>query len=447
MTFEPVPLTIAQLSQEHPQYVANSPAWRTIEALRSGYGAIKKNVGKYLPRRPVEDDELYELRKAKLCYSPVMAHVVRTYAGKLVEAGIVFPETTNKVWLDLRGNSAAVGKPKRGELSLLSDIFRSLLYFGKAYTMVDLPKQVTQARSTFELRQNGYKPYFTSISPLEVINWGEGWYVLKQYVQDSTPFTANPLHCLFTYIGLDKTYRYSVPVKLEDVEDCEGNLVPQIAKVLYKNEWQKPDEFMTFDVTEIIAGVGSDRLVMTTVDDDEWLCYALYNKQIQHLRIENAWVDAGYLSGTVQRVFTPSDPTVNDDPRVSYSDDSTRRDLAQAGNTHILIGKGYSFVESSGTALANLEQMLDKIEQQIKVVANLHFASSSKGTLQQSGLSKQMDMSLLTGIMHEYGLVVLDSYNALLAQVARILSIDPVIVHGAGKSTLKWAMPRQRFSG
>jgi hypothetical protein len=296
--------------------------------------------------------------------------------------------------------------------------------------MVDMPMAASTARSTFELKQLKLKPYITSISPLEVINWGEGWYVIRQFIQNTEPFSSVSTYALFSYLGDSVTVRYKVPVKVEDKPDDQGNLVPTICKVLYRGEWLKPDDGMFFDPTEVINGVGADRLIATMVDDDEWLCSSLYNKQIQHLRIENAWTDAGYLSGTVQRVFTPSDPHVNDDPRVSYSDDQTAKDLAQAGNTHILIGKGYSFVESSGTALGNLEGMLDKIESQIKAIANLHFASGSTGVLQQSGMSKKLDMGLLGGIMKEYGVVVLDTYNALLSVVARLLSIDPVTVGG-----------------
>jgi hypothetical protein len=378
----------------------------------------------------VEDDELYKLRIAKLCYSPVMAHIVRTYAGKLTVSGIDFPETAEVAWEELRKNSAAVGQTKRSEMSLISDIFRSVLYFGRAYTMVDMPVAASAARSTFELKSLKLKPYFTSVSPLEVINWGDGWYVIKQFIQSTEPFSSASTFALFSYLGDNITVRYKVPVQVEEKPDEQGNLIPTISKVLWKEEWVKPDDTMFFEPTEVINGVGADRLIATLVDDDEWLCSSLYNKQIQHLRIENAWTDAGYLSGTVQRVFTPSDPHVNDDPRVSYSDDQTAKDLAQAGNTHILIGKGYSFVESSGTALGNLEGMLDKIETQIKVIANLHFASASKGALEQSGLSKKMDMGLLTGVMKDYGAVVLESYNALLAVVARLMRLQPVEVGG-----------------
>lgn len=430
MDFQPIPLTVEQLSSQHPTYSANSAAWYTIDTLRSGFDSIQKNVEKYLPKRPVEDDELYTLRTAKLCYSPVMSHVVRTYAGKLTLAGIDFPENADHVWGDLRENNAAKGQPKRSEMALISDIFRSLMYFGVAYTIVDMPVEASAARSVYDLKASKLKPYFTVISPLDVINWGDGWYILKQFVQDTAPFAPVGTFALFSYVGQDITVRYKVPVKIEDIADSQGNLVPTISKVLIKGEWEKPDETMFFEPTEILPGVGSDRLVRTALDTDEWLCGSLYNKQIQHLRIENAWTDAGYLSGTVQRVFTPSDPHANDDPRVSYSDDQTAKELAQAGNTHILIGKGYSFVESSGTALGNLEGMLDKIESQIKVIANLHFASSQKTGLQQSGLSKRLDMVLLEGVMMDYGAVVLDTYNSLLQMVAKIIGVSPVEVGG-----------------
>ena len=90
MKFDNLP--ISRLDSQHPEYTLLSPVWRTLDTLRQGFPAIKANVSKYLPKRPVEDDELYALRIAKLAYSPVMAHVVHTYTGKIAMAGINFPE-------------------------------------------------------------------------------------------------------------------------------------------------------------------------------------------------------------------------------------------------------------------------------------------------------------------------------------------------------------------
>ena len=428
MKFDNLP--ISRLDSQHPEYTLLSPAWRTLDTLRQGFPAIKANVSKYLPKRPVEDDELYALRIAKLAYSPVMAHVVHTYTGKIAMAGVDFPENVDPIWDVLRASNADPRELKRDEITLVSEILTNLLYFGRSHVMVDVPEQATTARSSYELRQSKLTPYFTSVSPLDIINWGQGWFVLKQFVTECEPFTPVKLFVQYSYFGEGVVCRYKIPVEVTMVEDCDGNKYPDIHKVFYKDEWTKPTDEMTWAPTSIVEGAGIDRLITTKVSEDKWLCLSLYNKQIQHLRIENAWTDAGYLSGTVQRVFTPADPVVADDVRFSYDTDSVAKELEKAGNAHILIGKGYSFVESSGTALGNLEQMLDKIESQISKIANLSFVSGKKQALEQSGLSKRLDMSLLDGTLKEYGNILIDTYNTLLSKVASLISIAPVEVGG-----------------
>ncbi len=74
--------------------------------------------------------------------------------------------------------------------------------------------------------------------------------------------------------------------------------------------------------------------------------------------------------------------------------------------------------------------MLEKIEAQISKIANLHFASSKSGVLQQSGVSKQLDMSLLEGVMREYGNILIDFYNEVLIKVSQLLLLPPVEVEG-----------------
>lgn len=426
MKFEPK--TIAELSAEHPEYVVNAPVWRTIDTLKKGYPAIKYNVCKYLPKRPVEAEELYKLRTAKMSYTPIMSRIVGTYVGKLVSAGVGFPEKADKLWDALRANNSRPGVTKRSELSLMSEVFSSILHYGRVHVAVDVP-EVT-VRSNYELRASKVMPYFTVLSPLEVINWGEGWLTLKQYIQKSEPFQPASTFALFTYVGQDVRAEYEVPVKLADKADADDNLYQSIHRVKVKGEWLVPNEDVRFAPTKVTQGVGIDRIVTATGNDEKWLCLSLYNKQVSHLRMENAWVDSGYLSGTVQRVFTPEDAKPNDDPRVSFSNKGVNKELEKAGNAHILIGKGYSFVESSGNALANLEGMLDKIEAQMKEIANLHFASGDKGTLQQSGTSKKVDMALLEGNLTEYGSLVLDIYNELLAKVSMMFRLVPVEATG-----------------
>lgn len=421
-------LTLSQLDQRHVDYQNNLDSWLTILALRAGFPAIKANADYFLPKRPVEDDELYKLRLAKLVYSPVMSHVVHTYCGKMAESGIDFPEELQTAYSDIRKNNAAEDCPNRDEQSFISEIFAELLYFGRCHVLVDVPESASESRSAYELRRSKLLPFFSIIPVNEIIQWGDDWLIRKQFITEAPPFQALQTIARYTYMAKGQSVVYEIPVQTckagnDGVQDI------RIAKVYHKGEWVVPDDSIKYNPISK-SPVGYERIVSSVLTDDQWLCMSLFNKQVQHLRIENAWTDAGYLSGTVQRVFTPMDPAVSDDPRVTYDTGAVEEQLKKAGNAHILVGKGYSFVESSGTALANLEAMLDKIEQQISKIANLHFASGKTGALQQSGVSKQLDQSLLEGVMLEYGSVLIDFYNSVLAKVSELILLPPVEVGG-----------------
>jgi hypothetical protein len=366
-----------------------------------------------------------------------MAHVVHTYNGKMAMAGIDFPPDVDPVWEQLRASNAHPDELKRDEVTLLGDVLTSILYYGRAHVVVDTPMAAESLRSKAELRASGLTPYFTPLCPLDIINWGKGWLITKQFISTTEPFAETTTYVVYKYYGEGVTCEYRVPCQITTGTDNEGNLYPVVAKVQHKGEWLKPDDEMLWQPTQPIYGAGIDRVVSTVVTEDKWLCLALYNKQIQHLRIENAWTDAGYLSGTVQRVFTPADPAPTDDPRISYNTDNLQKELEKAGNAHILIGKGYSFVESSGAALGNLEGMIDKIEAQIAKIANLSFISGSKTALEQSGLSKRLDMSLLDGTLKDYGNILVDTYNTLLAKVAELMAIRPIEIGGLSDFTDK----------
>jgi hypothetical protein len=94
------------------------------------------------------------------------------------------------------------------------------------------------------------------------------------------------------------------------------------------------------------------------------------------------------------------------------------------------VGKGYQFVESTGDALSNLQNMLQDISKQMLKTANLGFISGDGDARNQSGLSKKMDMSLLVANLSQYGQVVLNTLNSVLDIVADVGLLEPLEVSG-----------------
>lgn len=425
-------LKIKQLQIEHPEYKALSATWRTIGDLKDGVGAIKRNIEKYLPKRPSEDNELYQLRLAKLSYTGILSDSVNKYSSKLAGSPVHLSGGIDPFWEVFRGNNANPKSGIRKESNLLKDLFGSLLYFGRTWAAIDRPDLGVNPKSAYEARGLQNNPFVCLYDPLEVIYWADDWAVSRQIYPLVKPFENPKTIARWTYWGLNENIIYESEVTLKATKDSEGNHYDCISQVRIGNEWMPwESDAAIIEPTKVWNHGLNIRLISTLcLPSEQWVCNHVYNKQIQHLRIENAWTDAGYLSGIVQRIFTPPDVPPADDPRVTYDQPDYAKELSLAGNQHILIGNGYAFVESTGAALGNLQGQLDKIENQIKELVSLHFASGNTSVLNQSGASKAMDMSLLEDSMKSYGQQVLSLYNSILRVVSKMLGLPEVTAIG-----------------
>lgn len=417
--FNATPLHILDIDSYHPDYLELAPTWRTIRDLSEGYTALRGNVERYLPRKPNEDDQLYSLRAAKLAYTPIMSSVVNRYLGKLAGGTVSIEGETPEVAAFRQANQTP-GEPNRNEKGLLGQIFKDTLLYGCTWLCVDKPVTGLQIVSLYEEQANKQlTPYVNSISPLTVINYGEGWHITKCWSLVTQPFKQPTKTLVYTLHTADVTVTYEVQAKTKPSLDNQGNTYLELTHVLVGKDYiSVKDENAIVKPTKVSPKSGVYNYVRSKVTADKWLCKQLYSKQIQHLQIESAWTDTGYLAGTIQRVYTPLPAPPIDDERQPYRAPDYQAELAKTGNSHILIGANYQFVESSGGAVTHQQGMLDKIEAQMKELTALHFASSSTGVLAQSGKSKAVDMSLLDDTLKEYGTLVVSIYNEVLELVS-----------------------------
>lgn len=436
MKSPPKQIKISQLEIQHIEYRDNAPLWRTIDTLVEGVPAIEKSIEKYLPKRPNEDDELYRMRLDKLSYTGVMSDAVHKFTSKLSGSPIHFTEVNSddEFWSEFRHNNAPSNQPMRDESYLINTLFSNLLYYGKVWVAVDMPDTGLNPKSKFEEKQIGKRnmPYLTVYTALDVTYWGEEWAISKHYSVKSEPFEEPKLVCTWLFWGKDINASYSAEVKLASRTDAQNNNYEYIHEVKIGGLWMSPkDDAAIIPLKKVWEHGAGHRLLCTLkLPKESWLCKHVFNKQIQHLRIENSWIDAGYLSGTVQRLFTPPDLPPVDDPRFIYEQPDYTKELGLAGNQHILIGNGYAFVESEGKALGNLEAQLDKLESQIRQLVALHFATGEKGAIEQSGASKAMDMTMLEDAMRNYGKRVMSLYNDILKLTAIVAGVEEPIAIG-----------------
>lgn len=404
----PPAVKVDKLEVQHSDYKYFKPVWEAIADLREGATAIVKKAAVYLPKRPGEQEDVYQLRLAKISYTPVMSTAIREFTAKLAGAPIHI-EGGDPEWLQqFRDSTDGKG---RDENELLNVIFSTLLYFGRVFVAVDRPKLGLNPRSAFEDQGLANQPYTTVYEPLYVINWGEGWYITRQIITANQPLQEAKQLARWTVWDKEAITVYEVPVKLDP---RNGN----ITDIQIGSEWVHvgSERALVPAVGEVRHSLGECPLVSLQLPNEMWTGNSVYLKQLQHFRIESSWTDTGVMAGTIQRVFTPMPAPPADDPRVVYEEPDYSQ--IKADNAHVLVGAGFQFVESSGQAIANLTSQLETIERQIKAIVSMGYASGDRGALQQSGLSKQVDLVMLQESMKAYGSKVAQLYQDVLQLMA-----------------------------
>lgn len=397
-----------QLEAQHSEYQQLLPAWQMISDFKQGSATLLRKADTYLPKRPGEEPDVYQLRLKKFSYTPVMSNAIREFTSKLASSPVHVSETnTEAFWQDFFEH---IDGANQDQAELLNDVFGCLLYFGRVYLAVDKPKVDQQPRSALEADQMGLRPYVSLWEPLLVTNWGDGWYMTRQVIQRNQPLEApaNYLRWQFWDAQYIATYEAQVSLKPDGTID----------KII------RPDrEYSTantkIDLVSLVPhGLGRLPIVSLTLPEEMWTGNSVYLKQKQHTLIENSWTDAGSIAGTVQRVFTPPPALPLDDPRVVFE----QRDYSglTSSNAHILVGSGFKFEESSGSAIAALTSQLETIERQIRDLVSMGYLSAShkKGAVTQSGDSKEVDMVMLADSMRAYGKKVAQLYQDVLQLVA-----------------------------
>lgn len=407
--FLPDAVLVSKLETQHSEYKYYKPIWQTIADLREGATAIAKKASYYLPKRPGEQEDVYQLRLAKISYTPVMATAIRELTAKLAGAPI---HVDGGDWLQqFRDSTDGKG---RDESELLNVIFSALLYFGRVFVAVDRPKLGMSPRSAFEEQGLQTLPYVSVYEPLDVINWGKDWYITRQIITANQPLQDPITLARWTVWDKEAITIYESPVSLH-LNDG------RITDIQLNNVWLSvnTNRALVPAVSRFEHNLGECPLVSLSLPNEMWTGNNVYLKQLQHFRIESSWTDAGVMAGTIQRVFTPMPAPPADDPRVVY--EQPDYSAVKADNAHVLVGAGFQFVESSGSAIASLTSQLETIEAQIKAIVSMSYGSTTSA-LQQSGASKQMDMAQLTESMKAYGLKVAQFYQDILQLVARMVS-------------------------
>lgn len=405
--------TIAQLEYRHPDYLFYSGVWSTISDIREGASTFKAKAAYYLPIRPGEDLEVYKHRLTKLSFTPVASNAIRELVAELTAAprSLEVPnEPDRDFWSKFRDSTDGKGKD---ESELISNITGSLLFFGRVYLAADNPVAPIPVNNLFQQESLDLRPYLTVFEPLNVTNWGEGWFQTRQVLDVTEPLKKPYKMIRWTYWLPDRTDVYEAELHVDDLGLFSGIKLGD-KWITFQDETVKLEPVKSF-----VHNLGKSLMVGLTLENELWTGNNVYLKQLQHFLIESSWTDSGTLAGIIQRIYKPMPQEATDDPTAV----PVERDYSKLinSNAHIMIGADFAFVESEGKAIQSLTSQLNTIEQQIRKIVSQGYASSeNEKVVDQSGIAKQVDRATLEKSLQSYGSKIAQLYQDGLQRVAML---------------------------
>lgn len=408
-----LPLKILEL--QHPSYAELAPTLAKIDDLVAGGNQLERKKAAYLKPRPGEDPELYKIRLERFTYTNVLGGAIAQQASKLASGVLAIsglPEK-DKFWAKFRENNGA----KRDEKTLLSDVFRQSLKFKRVFLHVDKPysefkPQTKQQEELLEL-----DPYVCLYTPLDVTNWGEDareneleWIKVRQiYVSAEDPLKPALTKVSWMFVDETHTARYEAFVKLgkngqiTDILDADGK------------EVDGGEDALIPQTRFVPHGVGELPVIRMDLPCDLWVTDQVYLKAQEHLNLENSRYDTAMMVGYVQRTWEPFQKP-DSDLDATFVDSEEE---LQTGNQYVIKGR-FSFNEASGSSINTVSGLLQEIRDYVQDAIGMARASATKGAVEQSGISKKMDMVISELVLRAYGQILCATYQDLLQLVGKV---------------------------
>ena len=150
---------------------AMMPDWELVDALWGGTRAMREHARRYLPQRPLEEDDDYRDRLAAATLFPAFSETVESMTGRVfsepLQQGEDIPSwITDEVLedIDLKGNKIDVFAQRWFQLALRK---------GHALALIDSPRTDKKVRTMADQKAAKLRPYFVLIDPDRVLGWIE----------------------------------------------------------------------------------------------------------------------------------------------------------------------------------------------------------------------------------------------------------------------------------
>ena len=426
----PNSVTLKNLEKTYKNYKSVCAVWQTIDDLVIGGSRIKTCAEKYLKMIPGEDPKIYQKRLEKFTYDNVIGGAISELTRKLSTGTINIlnlPETENNVffnfWNKFRKNLNKGDTQKLSEKKFIERVFQYLVDYGLIYLHIE-----QEGESTNSVAQNlqlGLTPYVNIYHPSRVtdkgVKDGEKWYKLKFIESYEDPFDSKlkDLHEIsWLYISDVNIAEYKGIFEVNKNGEITGQLVNNTIIPIM------PDTSVALSEPGIIFhGQPDNPIIEYKVEDQYWLSNNAYLRQLEHLRELNSKHDINTML-YIQRTFKPREKKEDDLEFVTDEVDSG----ISSGNPYILDVENFSFNEPSGSSSKTLFESLENISSDIRRIYGLGPKETTKGALERSGASKEIDFITVRDILENVGISIVYLMNEVYNRIGVIIGYNREIL-------------------
>lgn len=149
-------------------YIDQSQYWELPRTLMQGTPGMRKAGKKYLPQEPAETDAAYANRLGRSSLYNGFFKAVHAIAGKILENGVKVDESTPEPIKDIL---EYVDESGRDIERFLHDVVVDAMEIGRSHVLVDYPPRPEGAVSRADEMAAGLRPYWVHIKAEDLIWW------------------------------------------------------------------------------------------------------------------------------------------------------------------------------------------------------------------------------------------------------------------------------------
>lgn len=395
---------IQKLNQKNAIWQAYYRPWAALDLLCEGGIRLEAAAMSFLLKRPSEHADVYQERLKRFTSQNILGTVFGSYAAQLfrTEPQIEVPKDD---WYE--GFLKVCDRSKTSYVRMWSAIFLSMLKFGRAWVLVDMPSMGTEppADRAEEMGRGLTDPYLIRYDPREVINWQDDdqgnleWAVIRCQVTKEK-FLEKPEVVTTWYFFDRENFRTFQYIGTEDslITNMDSSKMPGIEKAL-------ADEIDSG--RHSMADAKLVPLQKILLSDELWLGNRSYLQAKDHINQENEYV-WGLRNSNLEMP-------------VIYSDkDLSAPRIGEAFYLQLGMNDRFEWTGTQGKAAAESQKRLQQIIEEMYRALYLQSQgrTSAATPAMQSGFSKEMDRIPANDILNEYGDIMRSEMQTCLERVA-----------------------------